>query len=83
VPLVETVPGAADASVEKIVVYAGAAYKKGGKTVYYGTMPKKGTCPKGGYPVKAELTFANIAALPADVPGEKVTANYKAPCPRK
>ncbi len=81
VPLVETVPGAADASVEKIIVYAGSAYKKGGKTVYYGTMPKK--CPKGGYPVKAELTFAKISALPADEPGEKVTANYKAPCARK
>src|SRR5271170_1643551 len=34
VPLVETLPGAADASVEKITVYGGAAYKKGGKTVY-------------------------------------------------
>jgi hypothetical protein len=81
VPLVETVPGAADASVEKIVVYAGAAYKKGGKTVYYATAPKK--CPKGGFPVKAELTFANPEALPAPVPGAKVEVDYKAPCPRK
>src|SRR5271163_3365584 len=29
VPLVETLPGAADASVEKIIVYAGGAFKKG------------------------------------------------------
>ena len=83
VPLVETVPGAADASVEKIVVYAGAAYKKGGKTVYYGTMPKKGSCPKGGYPVKAELTFANIAALPARRSGRKSHGELQGALPRK
>ena len=83
VPLVETVPGAADASVERIVVYAGGAYKKGKKTTYYATVPPKGSCPKGGFPVKAVLTFANVAALPNRVPGETVTATYKAPCPRK
>jgi hypothetical protein len=81
VPLVETVPGAPDGSVESISVTAGAAYKKNGKAVYYGTVPKK--CPKGGFPLKSELIFANTAALPARVPGEVVTSTYKAPCPRK
>src|SRR5271157_284986 len=38
VPLVETVPGAPDASVEKINVKAGSAFKKGKKTIYYGTV---------------------------------------------
>ena len=83
VPLVDPVAGAPDASVEKIVVYAGGAYKKGKKTTYYATVPRKGSCPKGGFPVKAELTFANVADLPSRVPGETVVANYKAPCPRK
>ena len=78
VPLIETLPGAADASVEKIVVYAGAAYKKGKKTTYYGTLPKK--CPKGGFPLKAELTFAENGNEATPV---KVSATYKAPCPRK
>jgi hypothetical protein len=81
VPLVETVPGAPDSSVETINVKVGAAIKSHGKTIYYGTMPKK--CPKGGFPVKAELIFANIAALPARVPGEISTALYKSPCPKK
>jgi hypothetical protein len=81
VPLVETVPGAPDASVFSINVAAGAAIKKNGKAMYYGTLPKK--CPKGGFPLKSELIFANISALPSRVPGETVTTTYKAPCPRK
>ena len=78
IPLIETLPGAADASTEKIVVYGGAAYKKGGKTTYYGTLPKK--CPAGGFPVKAELTFATNGN---EATPETVSAVYKAPCPRK
>jgi hypothetical protein len=81
VPLVETVPGAPDASTESIKVTAGAAYKKHRKAVYYGRVPKK--CPKGGFPLKSELVFANTAALPMRVAGETVTNTYKAPCPRK
>jgi hypothetical protein len=77
VPLVETVPGAPDASVESINVTAGSAYKKGKTTVYYGTVPKK--CPKGGFPLKSELMFAGLGGLaPATV-----VSTYKAPCPRK
>jgi hypothetical protein len=79
VPLVETVPGAQDASVEKIVVQAGSAFKSHGKTIYYGTVPKKGQCPKGGFNIKAEFMFAGLGGLqPVTVP-----VSYKAPCPRK
>jgi len=78
VPLVETLPGAADASVERIIVYAGAARKQGKKTTYYGTIPKK--CPKGGFPLKAELTFATNGN---EATPETALATYKAPCPRK
>ncbi len=77
VPLVETVPGAQDASVSFIKVKTGSAYKKGKKVTYYGTMPT--SCPKKYLPVKAELTFAGLGGLKE----ETVTATYKAPCPRK
>jgi hypothetical protein len=77
VPLVETVPGANDASVKFIKVKTGSAIKKGGKVTYYGTMPTK--CPKKFLPVKAELTFAPLGGLTQ----QTVTAEYHAPCPRK
>jgi hypothetical protein len=77
VPLVETVPGAPDASTQSINVTVGAAYKKGKKTVYYGTVPKK--CPKGGFPIKSELFFAGLGGLSP----QTVTTTYKAPCPKK
>jgi hypothetical protein len=72
IPLVETVPGAPYASVEFIKVKVGAAFKKGKKLISYGTIPKK--CPKGGFPVKSELTFLG---------GVKVPVSVKAPCPKK
>jgi hypothetical protein len=77
IPLVETVPGAPDGSAERISVAVGAAYKKNGKTTYYGTVPKK--CPKGGFPVKAEMLFAGLGGL---VP-QTVPVSYKVPCPKK
>jgi hypothetical protein len=77
VPLVETVPGAQDASVSFIKVKSGSAIKKGGKTTYYGTLPTK--CPKKYLPVKTELTFAGLGGLTEQV----VTKEYHAPCPRK
>jgi hypothetical protein len=77
VPLVETVPGAQDASVKFIQVKTGSAIKKNGKTTYYGTLPTK--CPKKYLPIKAELTFAGLGGLKE----ETVTAEYHAPCPRK
>lgn len=77
VPLVETVPGAPDASVESINVTLGAAYRKNGKPVYYGTVPK--TCPRGGFPVRSVLTFAENGEISRPV---SVTAYFKAPCPK-
>ena len=72
VKLINSVPGAPPVSTESINIKVGAAYKQGKKTIYYGTLPTK--CPKGGFPVKSELTFAT---------GETVTTLYKAPCPKK
>jgi hypothetical protein len=70
VPLVETVPGADDASILSFKVRVGAAYRRAGKTISYLTMPKR--CPKGGFPVKSELKFLS---------GETVTVAYRQPCP--
>ncbi len=72
VPLIESVPGALDASEKSINVEVGAAYKKGKNTTYYITVPKK--CPKGGFPLKAEMSFLG---------GATAEATYKAPCPKK
>jgi hypothetical protein len=77
VPLVETVPGAPDASTERISVKVGAAFKKNGKTTYYGRVPNK--CPKGGFPVKAELMFAGLGGLPP----QTSLASYSVPCPKR
>ncbi len=71
VPLIETVPGALDASAEFIKVKLGAGYKKGKKVVSYGTLPKK--C-KGSLGIKAEVSFYS---------GETVPVSYSEPCPRK
>lgn len=77
VPLVETVPGAQDASVKSVSVTVGAAIRKNGKTIYYGRVPKK--CPKGGFPAKAELTFAGLGGLTQ----QTVVKTLKVPCPRR
>jgi hypothetical protein len=72
VQLVDSVPGAPPVSTESINLKVGAAFKKGKKTVSYFTVPKK--CPKTGFPLKTEITFAT---------GEVSTAEFKAPCPKK
>jgi hypothetical protein len=72
IPLVVTVPEAPYGVVESIKVKVGAAFKQGKKLVSYGTVPTK--CPKGGFPVKAELSFYG---------GAKVPVSVKAPCPKK
>lgn len=72
VPLIETVPGADDASVTGFNVTIGAAYRKGKKTISYITQPK--ICPKGGFPLKLELTFLS---------GEVVPVSYALPCPKR
>jgi hypothetical protein len=75
VPLVETVPGAQDASVTSISVKVGSAIIKNGKTIYYGRVPKK--CPRGGFPGKAELTFAGLGGLSQTT----VVKTLRVPCP--
>jgi hypothetical protein len=72
VPLIETVPGAPDASFEEGTISAGAAYRQGNKTISYVTLPSR--CPKGGWPVKGELSFLG---------GATAEASYKMPCPKK
>jgi hypothetical protein len=76
VPLIETVPGAPDASALSIEVKIGAAFRKGKRVHYYGRVPRR--CPRGGFPVKSELLFAGLGGLaPQTVP-----VTYRAPCPR-
>jgi hypothetical protein len=75
VPLVETVPGAQDASVKTISVKVGSAIRRNGKAIYYGRVPKK--CPKGGFPAKVELTFAGLGGLTQAT----VTKTLKVACP--
>jgi hypothetical protein len=77
VPLVETVPGAPDASVEKINVRVGSAMRRHGKAIYYGTLPTR--CPKKYLLVKSELTFAALGGLSQVT----VPVTYKARCPRR
>lgn len=77
VPLIETVPGAPDASTLSIDVTLGAAFRRGHRVSYYGTVPRH--CPRGGFPLKSELLFAGIGGLPA----QTVSVTYKAPCPRR
>ena len=84
VPLVESLPGAPDASVERIDVKVGGARKSGKKTHYYGTLPKK--CPKHYLPVATELTFWSVEyPLGSGVflPETHVKAEYHAPCPKR
>ncbi len=71
-PLVETVPGALDASILSFKVTIGAAYKKGKKTISYITLPKK--CPRAGFLIESEFKFDS---------GESTTVTYKPPCPKK
>jgi hypothetical protein len=72
VPLVETVPGADDASILSFRVRIGAARKHGKKTTSYITLPT--TCPPRGFPIKAELKFLS---------GEITTVAYNYPCPAR
>ena len=72
VPLIETVPGALDGSFLHGEIRVGGAYKQGKKTISYITLPK--TCPRGGWPVKLQLSFLG---------GAIAEASSKMPCARK
>jgi hypothetical protein len=77
VPLVASVPGAPFASVKTITVKVGSAIKSHGKTVYYGTVSKL-KCPKGGFPIKTEVIFAENGEESKPV---TVSQTSKTPCP--
>jgi hypothetical protein len=75
-------------STEKVKVQLGSAYRTGGRAHYNLTLPKK--CPRGGFPIKAELKFAaHEGASPAPeergavLPEQTLTESYKTACPRK
>jgi hypothetical protein len=77
IPLVETVPGAQDASVKTIKIAIGTAIRQAGKPVYYARIPT--SCPKGFLPVRTALTFAALGGLSE----QTVNVEYRAPCPRR
>ena len=84
VPVVKGPPGAAYAAVKRVRLKAGAAYKKGKHWVSYGTVPKKGECPKGGFFAKAEVFFGGEEGGEEEfgIPKKEVTAEFRAPCPK-
>ncbi len=85
VPAVATVPGAPLASVSKIHIKAGAAYRSHGKVIPYGTVPKKGECPIGGFYGKVEVTFGGTFGGEREfgIPAKTVTSEIRVPCPRR
>jgi hypothetical protein len=85
VPPVATVPGAPLASARKIHLKAGAAFRRNGKVVPYGTVPKKGECPKGGFYGKVEVTYGGMegGAREFGIPAKTVTQIIRAPCPKR
>lgn len=77
VPLIATVPEGPDASIKTITGRFGAATKVHGRTIYYFRLPK--SCPPGGFPLKAEVTFAEDGDPSKP---EIVSALSASPCPR-
>jgi hypothetical protein len=84
VPPVATVPGAPLASAKRIHLKVGAAYRKNGKVVPYGTVPKKGECPKGGFFGKTEVTFGGSFGPGREfgIPAKTVSSVIRVPCPK-
>jgi hypothetical protein len=85
VPAVATVPGAPFASVSKIHLKAGAALRKNGKVIPYGTVPKKRECPKGGFFGKTEVTFGGMFGGEREfgIEPKTVTQVIRVPCPTR
>lgn len=85
VPAVPTVTGAPLATVSKIHIKAGAAFRAHGKVIPYGTVPKKGECPKGGFFGKTEVTFGGMFGGDREfgIPPKTVTDVIRVPCPRR
>jgi hypothetical protein len=84
VPPVATVPGAPLASVSRIHLKAGAAYRSHGKVIPYGTVPLKGECPRGGFFGQTEVTFGGTFGGEREfgIPAKTVTNVIRVPCPR-
>ncbi|HST55001.1 MAG TPA: hypothetical protein VLJ42_03775 [Solirubrobacteraceae bacterium] len=72
VPDILSVPGAPNASTTHIDLLVGSAIKKGKKTIYGATVPKK--CPSGGFKWEADITYAD---------GTSTTSPAVSPCPKK
>jgi hypothetical protein len=85
VPPVATVPGAPLASARRIHLKAGAAVRQHGKVIPYGTVPKKGECPSGGFFGKVEVTFGGMygGAREFGIPAKTITQVIRAPCPSR
>jgi hypothetical protein len=85
VPAVATVPGAPLASASRIHIKAGAAFRRRGKVIPYGTVPKKGECPRGGFYGKTEVTFGGMFGGEREfgIPPKTVTDVIRVPCPRR
>jgi len=85
VPPVASVPGAPLASAKRIHIKVGAAIRKHGKVVPYGTVPKKGECPKGGFFGKVELVFGGMEGGEREfgIPAKTVTDVIRVPCPKR
>ena len=73
------------ASARRIHIKVGAAYRKNGKVVPYGTVPKKGECPRGGFFGKTEVTFGGSFGGERDfgIPAKTVTNVIRVPCPSR
>ena len=71
VPLIESVPGALDASALSMTSRVGAAYRREEDGLLRHGSKR---CPKGGFPVKSVVSFLG---------GATAEASYKAPCPRR
>jgi hypothetical protein len=74
-PLVETVPGAQDASTRSADITIGSGLLRDGQPLYFMRMPE--SCPLGYLPYKAEFTFAGLGGLTQTT----VTKRINGPCP--
>jgi hypothetical protein len=81
-PAIATVPGAPLASFDTIGFELGAPNLPGDLTSSYLTLPP--SCPSGGLPLRAKLTFGGSYGGEREfgIPAETATATYDAPCPR-
>jgi hypothetical protein len=71
--------------VSRIHLKAGAAIRKHGKVISYGTVPKKGECPHGGFFGKTEVTFGGMYGGEREfgIPPKTVTTVKRVPCPTR